>query len=54
MNMNNYITLMYIDVSLVKLEIREPRRISDVISAAVFGGTEWELKEQVPLFWIYS
>lgn len=42
MNMDSYFTLVCIDKSLTKLEIREPRLISDVIERRCLGSNERE------------
>lgn len=45
MNMDSYFTLVCIDRSLTKLEIREPRLISDVIEQRCLGTNEWETEQ---------
>lgn len=40
--MDNYFTFVCIGKSLTKLEVREPRLISDVIKHRCLDGNEWE------------
>lgn len=53
MNMNCYSIIICIDKSLVKLEIREPSLIFDVMHNCCLRSREWELTKLTQMFLVY-